>query len=177
MNKLLIANFTIARLKNVLPMKIKITLYNSLFRSHLEYSILTLGNLPKYKIKPFFSLQKKCIRNIAGKDISVGTGHLFGELNLLKIQDLFTLNCNKFMFKILHGKAPRSFSNMFPTLSGENRSNSFSLPSYKGKFIRQFPSNYLPKVWNSGSLELRRSASMLTMIKTFCNLCRESYMR
>ena len=148
-------------------------IHNSLFRSHLEYSISTLGNLPKYKIKPFFSLQKKSIRNIAGKDISVGTGHLFGELNLLKIQDLFTLNCNKFMFNILHGKAPRSFSNMFPTLLGENRSNSFFLPSYKGKF----PSNYLPKVWNSGSLELRRSASLLTMIKTFCNLCRESYMR
>ena len=38
--KLSSANYAIAKVKNLLPKKIKLNIYNSLFRSHLEYSLL-----------------------------------------------------------------------------------------------------------------------------------------
>ena len=41
--KLSSANYLINSTKNVLPKKIRMTLYNSLFKSHLQYGILAWG--------------------------------------------------------------------------------------------------------------------------------------
>ena len=59
--KLAMANYSIARAKNLLPLNARITLYNSLFRSHLEYGILSWGCAPMSKLNKVVSLQKKCI--------------------------------------------------------------------------------------------------------------------
>ena len=47
--KLASGNYAIARTKFVLPQNIKLTLYNSLFRSHLEFGILAWGGVPPAK--------------------------------------------------------------------------------------------------------------------------------
>ena len=58
--KLSSANYTIARTKNVLPINIRKNLYNSLFRSHMEYGILSWGNALPGKLKKIKNIQKKC---------------------------------------------------------------------------------------------------------------------
>ena len=56
--KLSSANFAIARVKNLLPRKIRMTLYNSLFRSHMEFGILSYGNVKNSKLKKIINIQK-----------------------------------------------------------------------------------------------------------------------
>ena len=49
-SKLAGSNYAIACLKNIAPIKIRMTLYNSLFRSHLEFGILSWGCLSSNKL-------------------------------------------------------------------------------------------------------------------------------
>ena len=64
-SKLASADYAIGRTKNFLPLKIRKTIYNSLFRSHAEFGILAWGCSPESKLKKIFTLQKKCMRNVA----------------------------------------------------------------------------------------------------------------
>ena len=57
--KLASGNYAISASKNILPQNIRINLYNSIFRSHLEYGILAWGGVPLNKLKGLFNLQKK----------------------------------------------------------------------------------------------------------------------
>ena len=57
--KLASANFAIARSKKFLPPKIRLTLYNSLFRSHLEFGVLAWVGIGSSKLRKISKLQKK----------------------------------------------------------------------------------------------------------------------
>ena len=57
--KLSSGNFAIGRAKNFLPKKIRLNLYNSLFRSHLEFGILSWGSAVPSRLKRIEKLQKK----------------------------------------------------------------------------------------------------------------------
>ena len=167
LKKLSVTNFTISKLKNILPLSIRKTIYMSLFQSHLDYCVLIIGNLQKYKLNPIISLQKRCIKNVAGKDFRTSTDPLFKNLNILKFADLFTLNCYKLMYKILNKKAPNAINTMFKLMSGENRSNSFIIPAFKSMTCLRLPSQFLPRIWNDSQISIRRSATLSSLIKQF----------
>ena len=52
-------NYALAKTKHLLPPKIRLTLYNSLVRSHLEYGIITWGGARASKLRPIEIAQKK----------------------------------------------------------------------------------------------------------------------
>ena len=57
--KLASGSYGINASKNLLPQQIRLNLYNSLFRSHLEFGILAWGGIPSSKLKGICNLQKK----------------------------------------------------------------------------------------------------------------------
>ena len=58
-SKLASGNYAIAQTKNFLPKKIRLTIYNSLFRSHMEFGILSWGGVSASKLDKITKLQKK----------------------------------------------------------------------------------------------------------------------
>ena len=84
-SKLASGNYGIAQTKNFLPKKIRLTLYNSLFRSHMEFGMLAWGGVSESKLKPLIQLQKKCVRNVAGKAYNSHTDPIFSDMGLFKI--------------------------------------------------------------------------------------------
>ena len=58
LSKLGSSNYAIARTKNFLPLRIRTTLYNSMFKSHLEFGILAFGCSKSSKLKKIETLQK-----------------------------------------------------------------------------------------------------------------------
>ena len=102
-------NFILNSAKHFLPIHIRKKIYNSLIRSHMEFAILAWGNALPSKLKPITAIQKKCIRNIAGKDIRSHTEPLYKKLNILKFDDLIHYNCLTFMHKLFMGKQPEAF--------------------------------------------------------------------
>ena len=57
--KLAAGNYAINSAKNFLPLHIRKKIYNSLFKSHLEYGILAWGGVLPSKLKGITNLQKK----------------------------------------------------------------------------------------------------------------------
>ena len=164
--KLASVNYAIARTKSLPPLKVRMTLYNSLFKSHLEFGILAWGGVGSGKLRKISKLQKKCVRSVASKGHRSHTDPIFSSLNILKLEDLFILNCSAFMHKYTHNKLPQSFDNMFTPMSQPNRTCGFKLDKIKNNSLSQYPMFFLPKVWNANSLELKNTSSYNTFKKS-----------
>ena len=54
-----------SKLKNFLPSEIKLTVYNSIFKLHIEYAIVAQVNSADQHIKTMSSLQKRSVRYIS----------------------------------------------------------------------------------------------------------------
>ena len=68
------------------------TLYDSFILPHLNYAILTWG----FSCSRIFKLQKKSIRIISLSKYNSHTEPLFKTNNILKVEDIFQLNCNAY---------------------------------------------------------------------------------
>ena len=97
------------RIKNFVSSDILLKIYNSLILSHLHYGILCWG----FSRNKLFRLQKKAIRVIAKQKYNAHTDPLFKKLKLLKIDDIFKLQCLKFLYKHTKGETPKYFDNIF----------------------------------------------------------------
>ena len=162
-NKVSTGNYLLARAKNFLPPSIRLTLYNSIIKPHLEYSILVWGGVGISKLKPLITIQKKAIRNVAGKPTNSHTSPLFFLHETLTFIDLFRFNCCIFMYKYSNNLLPVSFNNMFTPCHPPNRTNSYKIIKSRISYLDQFPSAYLPKKWN----ELRCTLKNLNTLAKF----------
>jgi len=105
-NKLSRTNGILYRLKNFLPTLTLKTIYNSLFLSHINYCISCWGFGSLARLT---TLQKKAIRTITKSKYNAHTNPIFEELFLLKIEDIFKLNCLKIYHKFHNNSLPNYF--------------------------------------------------------------------
>ena len=92
----------INKLKHLLPLNIKVTMYNSLILPYINFGILLWG----FKCSNIEKLQKKAIRCITCSRYNAHTEPLFKDLKLLKISDIFTLAKLKFYYKYVNANLP-----------------------------------------------------------------------
>ena len=97
------------KLKHFLPTYTLRTMYNSLILPHQYFSILSWelhsGRLPK--------LQKRAVIIITVNKYNAHTEPILKSLGLLKVNDIFTLQCLKFYFKCTHEHVPTTFASFF----------------------------------------------------------------
>ena len=134
-------------------------LYNSLFKSHLEFGIIAWGGVNSNKLKCIVNLQKKCIRNVANKQFKSHTDPIFRQLKILKLKDIYLYNCILFMHKYAYARLPPSLLNTFTPLGTNNRTGNYLLPMYKTNFFDKFPSVSLLKIWNVQKSEIKNCLS------------------
>ena len=158
--KLSTSYFALNSVKNILPLKIRKTIYNTLFKSHMEFGITCWGASKNKKIKNIENIQKKAIRAVSNSSFNAHTIPLFGKLNILKLHDILQLKGSIFMYKYFNERLPESFNNMFCALSHQNRTKCLRLERPIGKVLEQFPKVFLPQIWNSLSLEIKNSCSL-----------------
>ena len=111
-SKISSVNGTISRLKRFLPSEILKVIYNALIQPHLNYGILLWGK----NTKRIFKLQKWALRGITSSKYNAHTDPLFIQLKLLKVHDMYKLNCLKFYFKYHKHETPSYFDEMFATI-------------------------------------------------------------
>lgn len=109
-NKLSRVNGVLRKLKNYIPSYILLTIYNSLFQSHLRYGITCWGFNNCSRLK---KLQKRALRNVAKVKYNAHTEPIFKNLNLLKCDDIFKLSCIKLYYKFHNNILPEYFAD-FP---------------------------------------------------------------
>ena len=144
-------------------------MYNSLFRSHLEFPILAYGGMSTNKLKKITMLQKKCIRNVCGTGYLSHTDPLFEKMKILKVEDLFIFNAATFVFKLNNELLPVSFENYLVPLSAPNRTNSYILNTANFVNLKQFPPFYLPIIWNKLNYKLKLESKFSIFKKELLN--------
>ena len=90
----------------VYPEQALLTIYNSLFVSHINYGLLVWGG----DLDRIFKLQKKAVRIITRNDYIAHTEPIFKSLELLKVEDLSKLKILKFYYNLLHDSLPVYFN-------------------------------------------------------------------
>ena len=97
------------RVKRYVSTDVLRMIYNSLILPHFYYCILAWG----FNQKRILKLQKKAARLISNAKYNAHTDPLFKALSLLKIKDIFELQCAKFYFKFVNNQLPLYFENFF----------------------------------------------------------------
>ncbi len=89
-------------LKHFLPVSTKLTIYNSLVLSHINYGLLLWG----YSCKRIELLQKKAVRTISLSKYNSHTEPILKHLKLLKIEDILKLQTLKLYYKYRNDQLP-----------------------------------------------------------------------
>ena len=63
------------------------------------------------------------------------------------------------MHKYAYSKLPLSFQNYFIPMALPNRTKSFLTEKAKNDFMLQFPTHFLPKIWNDNKPDLKNNSS------------------
>ena len=94
--------------------KILKMLYYSLVYPHLNYVTQVWGSADSIHLNRIFILQKRIVRMLTLDDYSFPSSNpLFFKLEILKIQDLFKVKINMFIYKCLNKNTPINFHNWF----------------------------------------------------------------
>ena len=147
-----------------MPLKIRKTLYYTIFDAHLNFGILLWGCAKNKFIKKVENLQKKCIRNVYLSKYKAHTQPIFKKLSILNLSDKITLLRSVFMNQYRNKKLPESFNNKFTYISNtdtlQTRHNDYNyqnIPAVK-KTLESFPYKCFIKTWNFLSIDVKATA-------------------
>ena len=97
------------RLKRYLPFSAMKLMYDSLILSHLQFGITCWG----FEWNRIFKLQKRALRIMTNSKYNAHTEPLFKELEMLKVKNIFDVQCMKLWYKFVNKSLPEYFSTMF----------------------------------------------------------------
>ena len=155
--KLSRSNGTLAKLRHFTSKETLISVYNSIFYSHLLYgcpvwSLTTINNLNSISI-----LEKKFLRIINFSPFNSHTNNLFIDNKILKLDNIIKSQQMKLVFDFKNNNLPDDLSKMFTLNSNINKYNTRNVFN-KGMYIprvntKTFGINSLkytaPLIWNS----------------------------
>ena len=96
------------KLKRCLPHAIMKLMYNSLIQTYLYFGITVWG----YNCARISKLQKRAIRIISNSRYNAHTEPFFKDLAILKVGDIFKMQCLKLYYNIRHNRTPALFTTL-----------------------------------------------------------------
>ena len=170
------ANFALNQLKKILPLNIRKTIYNSLVKPHIEYSIISWGNANCEGIKRLKIKQKQAIRNVANVSYNSHVDPILSNLEILNFDDTLKLCTAEFIKLLFLDKLPSSFKQIFKPMSSD-RVVKLSTQAPKLKTLEKFPNVMFPRIWNNLDSSTRLSNSCKAVKKAIRNNCLNQYER
>ena len=141
-------------MRNVIPKKLRCTVYHSVVNSQLTYAITTWGGMTSY-LQPLFLLQKRALRNLFGikkvtKFIKGHTKEIFGNHNILSIYNIYTQMTLVHLFKLIQLKEPVYLCKLLKTEETYfSRNKRIYVPKLS---LKHYKSNFCftgPSLWNA----------------------------
>ena len=174
-NKASSAVFALSNIRNLLPSNIKHTIYNSLFRSFVEYGIAAWGRNKSPEMKKISLLQKRAVRIIDNAKTASHSDPIFFKYKILKLNDLTDFNQATFMYKYTKNLLPSSFNDTFKKLGNFERSLNYQIDILNTGSLEYLPSYALLKIWNNLPLDLKRSTSLGIFKKSLLAMLSDAY--
>ena len=100
------------RIKHLVPKKTLLTLYYSLIYPHLNYCVIIWGSACKNALNRIKVLQKRAIRILDKNHWLAHTDSIFKHFQIIKLEDIYSLSCLIFMYKLKHNLLPDSCNNL-----------------------------------------------------------------
>ena len=101
------------KLKYFIPGRILYSLYCTFILPYVNYGILIWGNTCKVYLDKLIKLQKWPIRTISNSHYRSHTQPLFAKHNILKVNDMYSLELGVFMYKYSTNDLPGIFNDFF----------------------------------------------------------------
>ena len=101
------------KLKYFIPGRIFYSLYCTFILPYINYGILIWGNTCKVYLDKLIKLQKWAIRTISNSHYRSHTQPLFAKHNILKVNDMYSLELGVFMYKSSTNDLPGIFNDYF----------------------------------------------------------------
>ena len=122
------ANGLLSRIRHSVDFETIRSLYYSLFHSHMTYGCLAWGLACKKELNRISGLQQQALRLITFSDHSTPTSEIFSRTDILKLEDVITLNLCLFIHDWHHKRLPSAFDDFFLIYSSNKvtRSNKVS---------------------------------------------------
>ena len=129
------------KVRDRLPMKSRILVYNSLAGSYLNYGITSWGSAAPSALNKLKIMQNRLVRYITFSPPQTNVDHKFKSLNILTVEQLYFYEIAKFVQSVYNCTSPMAFRDYFQvalhTYNTRFRQNShYSLPqprTEKGK--------------------------------------------
>ena len=162
----------IHRIKNLVPIQIRKTLYYSLIHPHLSYGVLAWGNTRSKEIKHLKTLQKRSVRFVIRARYNSHSKQIFHSLDILTIDDLFNMQCCKLFLRSMNNILPQYFINTFRTVNDRHnyatrQQDNLRPPTAFHNIQNQLLSVKVAKIWNHLPQTIRQYSD--NSINTFCN--------
>ena len=154
--KLNSTNHILRNIKKIVPLKQRILIYNSLFRSQLEFGISIWANNKK-TINKITTLQKRALLNLHGPSSKIHSEPLFKKYKILKFKDLIKYNNLMIGHSIFYEYAPKALLDIIEKESTHERlrRNLWNL-KINGANKLSITNYIIPKDWNELSLEMKK---------------------
>ena len=175
--KLASCSYALRGLKSLLPTNIKLLMYNSLFRSHLDYGLPIWGGATASTLKGINVMHKKVIRNINSSGYNAHTEPILLKLGLLTLSDLHQLCLGTFAFQYRQKKHPTYIMDQLDKVKYNTRSHQFTIEKQKYAYFKNQTPYLLVNTWNNINIahknlldikdeELKTDKSRLAAFKT-----------
>ena len=105
------------KVRDILPIKSRIMVYNSLAGSYLNYGITSWGSATLTILNKLKTLQNRLVRYITFSPPRTNVDHKFKSLNILTIDQLYFCEMAKFVQSVHNGTSPMLFQDYFKTTS------------------------------------------------------------
>ena len=161
------------KIRNLLPLDVLLCLYNALFLSFLQYSLIVWGQTFASYIDPIFKLQKKVVRAISFQPRLSPSLPIFKDLKLRKLSEIFELRLLTFVYDSVNKISPCCFHDFF-LFSSSVHQYSTRQASQGNLYLSRMNSlqyglksiRYLgAKLWNALPVEFRNAPSKISFKK------------
>ena len=156
----------ISKLKNTLPERILLMLYNTLVLPYINYCPMIWAHENNCtKINSIYKLQKRAVRIICKKGYREHAAPYFKKLNLLTINDISRTQLLQFVFKSRHKLIPKAFQNLFITNDkvhcyNTRQANNYHLHTVHTNLRKQSPGFRGAKLWNELPDDIKESTTL-----------------
>ena len=113
------------------PQNVLMSLYYSLFHSHLSYGICLYGLADSQYTSKITLIQKKAVRIISNARFNAHTEPLFKKLGILTFSNTLKSQLSLFMWQYDHGELPFCFNNYFKRVNSIHSHNTRAASSKK----------------------------------------------
>jgi len=168
--KLASSVFIIQKIRQNLTKNIAITLYNTLFKTHLSYCITVWGCACKSYASPLLVLQNKYIKSCLLLPKRTASHLLYSQARVLPFFELYKYHVAIIVYKLTHipSSIPESINQLFTLVSqahlhNTRASNSLDLfnISCNSKIRKQVLKIQAPLIWNKLPLSIKQANSLL----------------